>query len=172
MAVLKKVKLYYPAFLKENKKSKKFQVNIGNLTKAHVKILVDELGVDAKQIKEPKTFTKKDDPEGKRNKVQEDQGTYIVARSQFPITVKNGKREELSEDEIKKIGNGSIANVQVNGYDWIYDGDTGISAGLQQVQMLKTEVYVGFEDEFADEEDDTEEADAIDDQFEDEAELD
>ena len=163
MAVLKKVGLYYPAFVEKNKMSDKHQVNIGNLTDAHVDILVNTLGVDATQIKEPKTGLDDD----KKQAAADEQGRYVVARSEFPIVVVNGDQVKLDDSYIKTIGNGSVANVQLNSYDWTFKGKTGVSAGLQQVMLLKREEYVGFVSEFDDEQDELETANAIDNEFDD-----
>lgn len=152
MAVLKKVGIYYPALITKNSMSDKHQLNIGNLTDEHVKILVDDLGVDESQIKEPKTEFKNDE-DGRKREAAEAQGRYIVARSEYPITVVDGKQKPLSDDVIKTIGNGSVANVQVNSYDWKFKQETGVSAGLQQVMLLKKEDYIGFTSEFDNEED-------------------
>jgi len=158
MAVLKRVGLYYPAFVERNKMSDKHQVNIGNLLDEHVAILVDELGVDPDQIKEPKTDL---DTESKQE-AADAQGRYIVARSEYPIAVVNGKQEKLTDDFIKTIGNGSIANVQVNSYDWTFKKKSGVSAGLQQVMLLKREEFSGFSSEFEDEDDELESAESFD----------
>lgn len=149
MPVLKKVGLYYPALVNKNSMSDKFQVNIGNLTDEHVKVLVDDLGVDPKQIKEPKTGL--DDE--KKQEAADAQGRYIVARSEYPVKVVNGKQAPLEESIIKSIGNGSVANVQVNSYDWTFKKESGVSAGLQQVMLLKREEFIGFKSEFEDEAD-------------------
>lgn len=162
MAVLKRVGLYYPAFLDRNKMSDKHQVNIGNLTDEHIDILVDELGVDEDQIKDPKTDL---DDESKQE-AADAQGRYIVARSEFPIQVVNGRREKLDDDYIRTIGNGSIANVQVNSYDWTFKKKSGVSAGLQQVMLLKKEDYAGFKDEFEEEDDELESAESFDSELE------
>lgn len=162
MAVLKRVGIYYPAFVDPNKMSDKYQVNIGNLTDDHVNILVDELGVDEDQIKEPKTDC---DDEAKQE-AADAQGRYIVARSEFPVVVVNGKQEELDDDYIKTIGNGSIANVQINSYDWTFKKTSGTSAGLQQVMLLKKEEYAGFTNEFEEEEDELDSAESFDSELE------
>jgi len=162
MAVLKRAGLYYPAFTERNKMSDKFQVNIGNLTKAHIKILVKELGIDEDQIKEPKT----DCDTEEKQEAADAMGSYIVARSEFPVTVVNGKQEKLEEDFIRSIGNGSVANVQINSYDWTFKKKQGVSAGLQQVMLLKREEYSGFNSEFEDEDDELESAESFDSELE------
>lgn len=162
MAVLKRAGIYYPAFVERNKMSDKFQVNIGNLTKAHIKILVKELGVDPDQIKEPKS----DCDSEEKQEAADEQGTYIVARSEYPIKVVNGKQEELDEEYIRTIGNGSIANIQLNSYDWTFKKKQGVSAGLQQVMLLKKEDYSAFSSEFEDEDDELESAESFDSELE------
>ena len=162
MAVLKRVGLYHPAFIDRNKMSDKHQVNIGNLSEEHISILVDDLGVDPDQIKEPKTDL---DTEAKQE-AADAQGTYIVARSEYPIPVVNGRQERLSDEVIKTIGNGSIANVQVNSYDWTFKKKSGVSAGLQQIMLLKKEDFSGFKNEFEDEDDELESADSFDSELE------
>lgn len=165
MAVLKKVTLFYPALATPNQMSDKYQVNIGGLTDEHIKAL-KEMGVDASQIKEPQKF---DDP--KKQEIADAQGKFIVARSEFPVKVVNGKKKDIDETVIKTIGNGSVANVQLNSYDWTFKGKQGTSAGLQQVMLLKHVKYEGFADEFDQEEDELE-ADGFDEDTLDELEED
>lgn len=152
MAVLKNVTLYWANLVEPNEMSGKRQVNVGNLTDEHISILTGELGIDSNQIREPKQFSEKDDPDGTKQRAADEQGRFIVLKSGRPVKVVTGSKKELNDEQIKKIGNGSVANVQVNSYEWDFKGKSGVSGGLQGIQLIKLIEYAG-KDEFAEVED-------------------
>lgn len=93
-----------------NKKSKKYQVDLCNLSDQAIAALKDS-GVKVKNDKPEK-------------------GSYITAKSsKYPI-----KAELEDGSPVKcKVSNGSKAVATVKPYMWSWDGDTGIGVGINKL---------------------------------------
>jgi len=102
-----------------NKKSKKYQVDLCNLSDQAVSALKDS-GVKVKNDKPEK-------------------GAYITAKSsKYPI---KAELEDGSPVECK-VSNGSKAIATIKPYTWNWDGDTGVGVGINKLVITDLIEYV------------------------------
>lgn len=123
----------WAATAEPNRKSKKFQIDLCQLTDKDVAAL-KAIGIKAK--------TKDGDAE---------KGRYITVKSKKPFRILDEDGEPLAEDV--RISNGSKMKALVNAYEWKYDGSTGVSPGLMKAKLTKLVEYtgdVGFDDDDSD----------------------
>jgi len=122
--VIKKTKLYWANLHEVNQYSEKYQVNCTNLSKDDEKVLKG-MGVPVKDGKES----------GKP-----EMGMYIVAKANRPVMVVDSMKNTVAD--ASKIGNGTIANVSINAYDYDHPtGGKGTGCGLQAVQVVELVEY-------------------------------
>jgi hypothetical protein len=129
--------LYWPFMGKHNPmKPGKFTVDLGDLSKEAVKAL-KEIGLAHRvKVDAPRDGYREEngkyvsDEEGKTDKPM--RGSYIVLQSGFKPTVVDNFKHEVDADV---VGNGTIANVIVNAYDWTFKGTKGVSGGFNAVQV-------------------------------------
>jgi hypothetical protein len=124
------------AFLAKHNPMKpgKYTVDLGNLDKEAVAAL-KKLGL-AHRVKEdkPKDGYRAEgdkfvsDDEDKPDKPN--RGTFITLQSGFKPTVVNNFKQEV-DPEI--VGNGTVADVMVNAYEWVFKGTKGVSGGFNAV---------------------------------------
>lgn len=112
------------AFLsKPNEMSGKFQMDLGLLDAAAIK-----------SFKDAKISVKKDDkyPPGD----EKYRGNYVTLKAgdEFPPAVVDAKKQPLPTGVL--VGNGSKVKVVFNAFEWTFKNKSGISAGLQAVQVL------------------------------------
>ena len=136
---LKDVALMWPNLTEKSEMSDRYQVDLVNLNKQQVDLL------------EAAGLTVRD---AKKEKKNEDKGMWITAKSKFPARLYDGregapKGTPFPADE--RIGNGTIAHVQVTAYDWDKNGKSGRSAGLEAVKIVKLTDAPGSGDPFDDE---------------------
>ena len=136
---LKDVALMWPNLTEKSEMSDRYQVDLVNLNKQQVDLL------------EAAGLTVRD---AKKEKKNEDKGMWITAKSKFPARLYDGregapKGTPFPADE--RIGNGTIAHVQVTAYDWDKNGKSGRSAGLDAVKIVKLTDAPGSGDPFDDE---------------------
>jgi hypothetical protein len=117
--------LYWPNLDRPNDMSGKYQVDLGNLDDAALKILKG-LGI------EPRDGSPKKDTDP-------DKGQFVTAKSNYAIKVvfKNG----VEQVDPSLIGNGTVAKVKVNSFDWKFKGKTGTSLGAQKLQVISLAKY-------------------------------
>ena len=125
--------LYWAHLATPNDKSKKFQVNCTNLSKDDVTAL-KKLGLNVTDGKE---------------KGKAEMGMYVIAKATRPVQVVDAKRNTI--EDLSGIGNGTIAHVIINAYDYPDHGNgAGVGCGLQGVQIIEMVEYAaggGFEEE-------------------------
>jgi hypothetical protein len=56
-----------------------------------------------------------------------------------PVKVVDGKLKDIKPDT---VGNGSIANIRLEPYDWSFNGRSGTSLRLEAVQVIHHKVYL------------------------------
>jgi len=117
--------LFWAQLTKPNKKSKKHQVDLTNLSAAAVKAL---------QASGIKVKTRDDKPE---------MGAYITCKSKNIIKAYDSNGVQLDV----QVGNGSSAIATVAPYAWTYDGDRGISPTLNRLTVTNLIEFDGAEDE-------------------------
>lgn len=120
------------AYLNKVDKFGKFSVQVPNLTDKQIKQLLDG-GVPESKIK---------DSAGKKDKNGNDLniGKYIQPSSSEPVGVVDSQTDDITGDELEKIGNGSIANVTVVAYPYSNYGG-GISYKLTGIQIVELVEY-------------------------------
>lgn len=78
-------------------------------------------------------------------KSKPEKGLFITAKTGIQPKIVDGDLMRLDGDEVPLVGNGSKANVFVRPWAWPdkyqTEGRAGISAGLEQVQLLKVVPY-------------------------------
>ena len=125
--------IYCAHLAKPNEKSKKFQVNCTNLSKEDVTALKG-LGLTVTDGKE---------------KGKAEMGMYVIAKATRPVSVVDAKRNTI--DNLEGVGNGTIANVIINAYEYPDHGNgAGVGCGLQGVQITEMVEYAvggGFDEE-------------------------
>lgn len=135
--LLKKVQLYW-ASIREPKKNDdgkaKYLADVCNLTKDQARALHDA-GVEVKQGE-------------KLNTPQPEKGLFITARSGLQPRVVDGDNRKLDGEEVPEIGNETLANVYIKPYEWEYMGKSGVSPGLNGIQILKLVTYESDADVF------------------------
>tara|TARA_B100000287_G_C20200337_1_gene609748 strand:- start:120 stop:584 length:465 start_codon:yes stop_codon:yes gene_type:complete len=145
---LKNVEIMWPFLMEKSEMSGKYEVQLVNLDKQQVGML------------EAAGLTVRDSKKEKKN---EDKGMWITAKSgwsPFPGNVFDGRDPNLPkgtllpEDEVKAIGNGTIAHVEVGTYGWGKYAKTGneLSCGLNKLKIVKL-VAKGGGDPFDDDKD-------------------
>jgi len=65
-----------------------------------------------------------------------------------PPKVINSEKEELSDDKIKGMGNGTTGHIKLFSYDWDVGGKTGTSAMLVAIQVTDYIAYEGAGEDF------------------------
>jgi hypothetical protein len=74
---------------------------------------------------------------------------YVVAKAPNPVPVVDAKRNTINNT--RSIGNGTIANVNINAYSYPDHGNgAGVACGLQAIQIIDLIEYTpggGFEEE-------------------------
>lgn len=143
--------VYWPNLSRPNDMSGKYQVDLGNLKPKAIKTLKG-LGINVKTDK-PKDEDKPD------------RGKFVTAKSNYPISVVF--KDDVEEVDPSQIGNGSKVRAKVNPYTWTFKKDSGVSLGVQKVQVVELEKYEVDDDfdDFDDDEDDFD--DELNDDFED-----
>ena len=135
---LKDVALMWPNLTEKSEMSDKYQVDLVNLSKQQVGLL------------EAAGLTVRD---AKKEKKNEDKGMWITAKSKFPARLYDGREgapKGTAFPPEERIGNGTIAHVQVTAYDWDKNGKSGRSAGLDAVKIVKLTDAPGSGDPFDD----------------------
>lgn len=94
---------------------------------------------DAKALRDLGVNVRKDD--GKNVISLKKKAKNKNGEVQKPPQVVTADLEVMTEDEIRRIGNGTVANLRVRTYTWEFGGKSGTSAVLEGVQILKLEVY-------------------------------
>ena len=123
MAIIKGT-LYYPHFLAKNDVTQKFEVTVGNLDKQSIQVL-----------KENKITPKKMEDK------YEHMGYAISLRSDFAPKITDSKGRTLSESIIGSIGNGTVAKIAGNIYEWKFKGRKGLAMGLKEIRVLELKKY-------------------------------
>jgi len=59
--------------------------------------------------------------------------TFVTAKSNRPVLVLDKNKEPLTQ---VRLGNGTLANVQVRPYEWEFKGKKGVGLGLQKIQVI------------------------------------
>ena len=127
--------LYWPNLDRPNDMSGKYQVDLGNLNDTAIKTLKG-LGITPRDGS-PKKDT---DP---------DKGDFVTAKSNYPIKVVF--KQGISPVEANVIGNGTVAKVKVNAFNWKFKNKEGTSLGAQKLQVIKLSEYViDKDDDFED----------------------
>tara|TARA_Y100001938_G_C7966944_1_gene367292 strand:- start:373 stop:837 length:465 start_codon:yes stop_codon:yes gene_type:complete len=145
---LKNVEIMWPFLMEKSEMSGKYEVQLVNLDKQQVGML-EAVGLTVR--------------DSKKEKKNEDKGMWITAKSgwsPFPGNVFDGRDPNLPkgtllpEDEVKSIGNGTIAHVEVGTYGWGKYAKTGneLSCGLNKLKIVKL-VAKGGGDPFDDDKD-------------------
>lgn len=137
--LLKEVQLYW-ASLKEPKVEEgraKYVADITNLTREQA-MQLHEAGVEVRKGEDLKT-------------PQPDKGLFVTARSGIQPRIVNALNQKLDGDAVPEVGNGTLANVFIRPYEWDYKGKSGVSAGLNGVQILKLVQYETEADVFSEE---------------------
>ena len=145
---LKNVEIMWPFLIEKSEMSGKYEVQLVNLDKQQVGML-EAVGLTVR--------------DSKKEKKNEDKGMWITAKSgwsPFPGNVFDGRDPNLPkgtllpEDEVKSIGNGTIAHVEVGTYGWGKYAKTGneLSCGLNKLKIVKL-VAKGGGDPFDDDKD-------------------
>lgn len=130
--VLKNVKLQWPSLDKVNDRgefaSHKYQVDI---------------------ILEGDSLKTVEDNKSKKQKIKERDGVKsITVKSSVKPHVYDKSKRLLSDEEIQKIGNGTVAHVKLNKYTTKF----GDFIGLGSVKVLDIKEYMG-DDDFGDDDD-------------------
>jgi len=137
--------LYWAFLAKYNPlKPGKYTVDLGDLTKESVAAL-KKLGLGhCIKVDAPKPgYTVSgdkyvSDDDGKADKPM--RGTYLSLQSGFkPTVVDNYKREV----EAETVGNGTVADVMVNAYDWMFKGKPGVSGGFNAIVIRDLVTFQG-----------------------------
>lgn len=134
--VLREVKLYW-AKIREPRVEKdktKYTVEVCCLTREQATAL-HNAGVTVRKGAELKN-------------PQPEKELFITATSTFQPRVVDASNRKLEGDEIPLMGNGTLANVLIGPYNWVYDGNTGTSAGVNAIQILDLVEYNDFDDVF------------------------
>jgi len=136
---LKDTELMWPNLSEKSEMSGKYQVDLVNLNKKQVTLL-EAAGLTVRDGKK----------EGKADK-----GNWITAKSNYPPRVYDGRngspKGTLFPLEQERVGNGSMALVQLTAYDWEFRGQTGRNAGLDALKITKLKGVEGGGDPFDDE---------------------
>ncbi len=167
--MLLKGKVYWARLTKPNDMSGKYELDLGHLSKK------DIAKIEAEGVEVKTDTTDQDDPNYKGDFVKlkassEDKD----GNKRKPPKVVDAKKNKLPREVVASLGNGSVCIVQVNPYEWTYKKSTGVSLGLNTVQVLEYVEYSG-DAELSEEEgyvyegngDDEPEQDLIDDDFDD-----
>jgi hypothetical protein len=117
---------FWASLSQVNSMSGKYQMDIGRLDADSIKALI-AAGVTIRTDMK----TNEGEPGWK--------GQFITAKSETAVKVVDARGSPLP-DKIG-IGNGSLVNVAVRPYEWLFKGKAGISAGLQKVQVIKLVAY-------------------------------
>lgn len=135
--LLRKVQLYW-ASIREPKKNdegkSKYIADVCNLDKKQAKALHDA-GVEVKRGDKLKT-------------PQPEKGLFITARSGLQPRVVDVHNQKLDGEEVPEIGNETLANVYIKPYEWEYMGKSGVSPGLNGIQILELVTYESDADVF------------------------
>ena len=127
--VLNEVEVMWACVHEVNEMSGKYQVDAINLNKEQVKAIESE-SIEVQTC---------DRTEGNR-------GRFVTLKSTRPIKVVDLNKRPLTD----LVGNGSICNIAWNPFDWKFKKKTGISAGLQALQVVDLVTYASGVDEFDD----------------------
>ena len=91
----------------------------------------------------------------KRQKIKERDGERVITlKSSVKPRVYNADKVLMTDDELTKVGNGSIAHVKITKYNTKKFGEF---AGLGSIKVLSVKEYVG-DDDFGDDDDVSEES--------------
>lgn len=71
----------------------------------------------------------------------EDRGAFITAKSNNPIKAYLEDGTEVEPD--KMIGNGSVAIVRLNTYNWNFNGKKGTNASIMKLTITDFKEYAG-----------------------------
>tara|TARA_B100000586_G_scaffold268666_1_gene245721 strand:- start:1927 stop:2388 length:462 start_codon:yes stop_codon:yes gene_type:complete len=121
---IKNCTLYWAYLEAPSPKSNKHQVNCCNLSKDDQKTL-KALGLTVNDGKE---------------KGHAEYGMFVVAKATRPVLVVDAKKNTMKNTG--SIGNGTIANVNINAYSYPDHGNgAGVACGLQAVQIIDLVEY-------------------------------
>ena len=140
---LKDVEIMWPFLAEKSEMSNKYEVQLVNLDKQQVGLL-EAAGLT---VRDGKQEAKKISDPDKAAKIAA-KGMFIVAKSGWspcPNNLFDGRDPDLPkgalfpEDEVKSIGNGTIAHVEVGTYGWGKYAKTGneLSCGLNKLKIVK-----------------------------------
>lgn len=137
--VLKNVELKWPYLAKKNDQgefaSNKYQVDL--VLKGDNLKIIEEL-------------------KNKKQKIKEKDGeSTITLKSSVKPRVYDRTKAVLSDDEVAKIGNGTVAHVKVTQYSSKF----GDYLGLGSIKVLDVKQYSGSDADFGDDDDDFEDKD-------------
>lgn len=131
--VLKNVKLKWPYLAKPN--------DVGEYASGKYQVDIVLAGDNLKTV------------EGllnKKQKIKEKDGEKVVTlKSSVKPHVYNKVKALMSDEEIKQVGNGSVAHVKVTQYDTKY----GTFLGLGAIKVVEVSTYTGGEADFGDDDD-------------------
>ena len=132
--VLNEVEVMWASVHEVNEMSGKYQVDAINLNKKQVKSLEAE-GIEVQTC----------------DRDEDNRGQFVTLKSTRPIKVVDMSKAPLTD----LVGNGSVCNIAWNPFDWKFKKKTGISAGLQALQVVNLVTYEsGGVDEFDEEDSD------------------
>lgn len=121
--VLKNVTIKWPFLAEANTKgdfaTNKYEVTV---------VLSEDQAVDLKGRISPK----------QKIKVDKDNDTVITLKSKLPPRVLNKEGLPMSVEDIKKIGNGSVANIRVS----LFECRGSVFAGIDTLLMKEVKEYV------------------------------
>lgn len=103
---------------KPNEMSNKYQLDLCNLSNESVEVLT-RAGIEVKF--------------GEGDKA--DKGFYVTPKATKPVRIVDAIKNPWLAELL--IGNSSIINCLVKPYEWEFKGKSGVSLGLQAVQVLK-----------------------------------
>ena len=145
--------LFWPNLATKNDMSGKYQVDLGLLDKQAVKTL-ESMGINVKT-----------DP--RKNEDYPDRKSFVTGKSNYPIKVvfKSG----IDSVDPGEVGNGTKAKVKVNSYEWKFKGKTGVSLGVNKLQVTDLTRYIAEDNEDWDDDEEVSELDEVlDEDFDDE----
>lgn len=114
------VELYWASVHNVNDLSGKYQVDLANLTPSQIEACEgDDLSV-------------------RTNDTKPEMGTFITAKSKYPILVVDKDGNQITDN----VGNGSRADVIWDTYSWKFKNKTGTSMSIKKIVVTE---LVGYE---------------------------
>lgn len=121
---------FWAHLAKPNQMSGKYQIDLGLLDTATIK-----------SFKDNKISVKKDDKFPVGDEKYRGQYVTLKASEDYPPSIVDAKKQALPNTVL--VGNGSKVRVVYNAFEWTFKGKSGVSAGLQAVQILDLIPYTG-----------------------------